>query len=334
MRQKAEAGNQKSGVRILDFLFLLITIHFSLFTIFYGCASTKKDIERPRVQMDAAGYNQRGVEAVEAGDYNMALIEFKRSLNLNSSIDNQKGVAIDYLNLGRLYLLIDRLDDAKRSFEEAEKIGSNISDQSILSETYASIGRYYYLTGNSKDAMNILEKGLAIDRKEGYPTMGSKLNIVGMVYKDDERLEEAEKVLNDALKANRGYGRDADIADSFRGLGDIFLKKGDYKKARESYEDALSMDKRIGSSGKISLGLSSLGILSLKENDPKGALDFFLRAYAVDRSRGDNKRSLKDIDKIIEIYKGLGDKNNAEAYSMERDRFLQREDAAKRLFNK
>lgn len=333
MRQKPEARNQKSGVRILGFLFLLITIHSSLFTIFYGCAS-KKDIEMPSAQADAVVYNQRGVEAVEAGDYDRALIEFKRSLNLNSSIDNQKGVAIDYLNLGRLYLLIDRLDDAKGLFEEAVKIGSSISDRSILSETYVSIGRYYYLTGNSKDAMNILEKGLAIDRKEGYPTMGSKLNIVGMVYKDDERLEEAEKVFNDALKANKGYGRDADVADSFRGLGDIFLKKGDYKKARESYENALSMDKRIGSSGNISLDLSSLGILSLKEDNPKEALDFSLRAYAVDRSRGNNKRSLKDLDKIIEIYKGLRDKNNAEVYSLERERLLQKEDATKRLFNK
>lgn len=304
----------KQRVRYLTLLFLFITL-------FYGCAS-KKNIEIPDAQMDALGYNQRGVEAAEAGDHDRALVEFKRSLNLNSGIDNQKGVAIDYLNLGRLYLLVERLDNAKSLFEEAVKIGLSINDQSILSEAYASMARYYYLTGNSKDAIDILEKAIAIDRKKGYQTIGSKLNIMGMAYRDDDRLDEAEKAFNDALKENKGYKMEADIADSFRGLGDIFLKKGDYKRARVSYENAISIDKRLGSSYKISLDLSSLGILSLKEDDPKVALDFFLRVYAVDKSRGDVKRSLKDLDKIIEIYNVLGDKSNADAYLLKKERLL------------
>lgn len=304
----------KQRVRYLTLLFLFIVL-------FFGCAS-KKNIEMPSAQMDALGYNQRGITAAEAGDYDRALVEFKRSLNLNSGIDNQKGVAIDYLNLGRLYLLVERFDNAKSLFEEAVKIGLSINDQSILSEAYASMGRYYYLTGNSKDAIDILEKAIAIDREKGYQIIGSKLNIIGMVYRDDDRLDEAEKAFNDALKENKGYKIEADIADSFRGLGDIFLKKGDYKRARVSYENAISIDKRLGSSYKISLDLSSLGILSLKEDDPKGALDFFLRVYAVDKSRGDVKRLLKDIDKIIEIYSVLGDKSNADAYLLEKERLL------------
>ncbi|MBI5745613.1 MAG: tetratricopeptide repeat protein [Nitrospirae bacterium] len=275
--------------------------------------------------MKAVGYNQTGIEAVEAGDYNRALIEFKRSLSLNSGLDNRNGVAINYLNLGRLYLLMDSLDDAKRLFGESIKIGLDINDQFILSEAYASIGRYYYLSGNSKEAIDILEKAAAIDRKEGYATIGSKLNIMGIVYRDDDRLNEAERAFNDALNISKSYKMDEDTADSFRGLGDIFFKKRDYKKARESYESAISIDRRLGIRSKISLDLFSLGTLSLRENDANGALDLFLRAYAVDSGRGDNKRTLKDLDRIIEIYKESGDKNNADAYSLEKERRLRKE---------
>lgn len=324
MRQKLGVRSQKSRVSVLSLLFLLTTLHFPLFTLYYGCAS-KKNMEMPDAQMKAVGYNQTGIEAVEAGDYNMALIEFKISLSLNSGLDNRNGVAINYLNLGRLYLLMDSLDDAKRLFEESIKIGLDINDQFILSEAYASIGRYYYLSGNSKEAIDILEKAAAIDRREDYATIGSKLNIMGMVYRDDNRLNEAERAFNDALNINKSYKMDEDVADSFRGLGDIFFKKWDYKKARESYENAISIDRRLGIRSKISLDLSSLGTLSLMENDANGALDLFLRAYAVDSGRGDNKRTLKDLDRIIEIYKESGDKNNADAYSLKKERLLRKE---------
>ena len=65
--------------------------------------------------------------------------------------------------------------------------------------------------------------------------------------------------------------------------------------------------------------------MSLKEGDIKLSLDFFLRAYAVDNSRGDNRRAVKTLEKIIEIYNELGDKNNLEMYSLERERLLQKE---------
>lgn len=305
-------------------IFLLLAAYCLLLTFFYGCASSKK-IEMPKTQTEAIEFNQRGVDAFEAGNYERALIAFQKSLKLNAGVDNQKGAAISLLNLGRVYLAIDRFDDAKSVLERAIKIGLNLNDRLIISEAYASLGRYYYLIGKNRDAIDILEKAVAIDSKEGYRTIGSKLNIMGTVYKDSNKPEEAEKIFNDALKANQGYGFVIDAADSFRGLGDISLQKGDYRKAGELYESALSIDKKSDKGVKISLDLFSLGVLSLKEGDTKLSLDFFLRAYAVDNSRGDNKGAVKTLEKIIEIYNELGDKNNLEMYSLERERLLKKE---------
>ena len=304
-------------------MFLLLTVYCLLLTVFYGCASAKKS-ELPKVQIEAIEYNQRGVHAVESESYDKALIEFQKSLKLNTSIDNQNGVTVNLLNLGRLYLLMNRFDDARVVFDRAIKTGVSLNDPLILSEGYASLGRYYYLTGNNKDALDVLEKAVNIDRKQGNHTIGSKLNILGAVYKNSNKLEDAEKAFNDALKLNKDYAREAEIADSFRGLGDVAAKKGDYQKARELYENSLSIDKKIGKGNNVSLDLHSLGVASLKVNDVEKALDFFLRAYAVDSSRGDNKRALNNLDKIIEIYRGLGDKNSVETYSLERERLSQK----------
>ncbi|MBI5874597.1 MAG: tetratricopeptide repeat protein [Deltaproteobacteria bacterium] len=115
---------------------LLLTVYCSLFTVFYGCASAKKS-ELPDVQIEAIEYNQRGVNAVLAGNYDRAVIEFKRSLKLNTSIDNQNGVCANLLNLGRVYLAADRFDDARPVLEKALQLGLNINDQLMISEAYA-----------------------------------------------------------------------------------------------------------------------------------------------------------------------------------------------------
>lgn len=315
----------KSVIRYRSYL-LLFTVYCSLFTVFYGCASAKKS-ELPNVQIEAIEYNQRGVNAVLAGNYDRAVIEFQRSLKLNTSIDNQNGVCINLLNLGRVYLAADRFDDARPVLERALQLGlNNLNDQLMLSEAYASLARYYYLTGNNNDAIDVSEKAAAIDRKQGYHTIGNRLNIMGLAYKESNRPEEAEKAFNEALALSKGYARPADTADSFRGLGDIWIERGDYQKAGELYENALSIDKKMGDSAKISIDLSNLGALNLKINDTKKALDFFIRAYEIDSSRGDDilffSGALKNLDKITEIYTRLGDKEGAAAYSLEKEKLL------------
>lgn len=320
-----KAGGRGQGLGIKKTrLFLLLTLHLSLFTVLYGCASTKKS-ELPKVQMDATELNQRGVDAVSIGKYDKALIEFQSSLKLNASVDNQKGIAINLLNIGRLYLLMERFDDAKVAFDRGLKIGASLNDQLVLSEGYASLGRYYYLIGSNNDAVAVLEKAVAIDRRQSFHTIGNRLNIMGMVYKDMDKAEDAEKLFNEALKINKSYEMEADSADSFRGLGDILFKRGDYKKAGELYENALSIDKRLGISAKISIDLAALGMASLKQNDAGKALDFFLRAYAVDSRRGADKKALQNLDRIIEIYGSLGDNNNKEKYSLEKEKLLKKE---------
>src|SRR3989338_5547027 len=154
-------------VNLKSQILLLLTVYCLLFTVFYGCASAKNN-------------------------------ELQRALNLNMGMDNQKGMAVNFINIGRLRLLMDNLDDAKTMFDSAIRIGAGLNDQFILSEGYASLGRYYYLAGNDKDAVDVLEKAVSIDRKEGHRTVSSRLNALGIVYKEGGRIEEAEKAYNNA----------------------------------------------------------------------------------------------------------------------------------------
>lgn len=306
-----------------SFFSLLLAASCLLLTVLYGCASSKK-IEMPKAQAKAIEFNQRGVNAVEAGDYERALVEFKKSLSLNTSIDNQKGMAVNFLNLGRAYLLTDRFYKAEMSLRRAMEIGAALNEQFLISEANASLGCYYDLMGNNKEAADYLESAVSIDRKEGHRTIGNRLNMLATIYKEDNRMEEAEKIFNDALKAGKSYGIERDVADSLRGLGDIALTKKDYKRARELYENALSINKKIGTSTRIYLDLFSLGKLSIAEGDNLKAVELFLRAYAVADNRGNYRLALKAVDKLIELFGVMGDEANSKTYSFKREHLLQK----------
>ena len=317
--KKSQPLNFSTSQLLID----MFTVYCLLLTVLYGCVSSKK-IEMPKAQAKAIEFNQRGVNAVEAGDYERALIEFKKSLSLNTSIDNQKGMAVNFLNLGRVYLLTDRFNKAGMALRRAMETGAALNDQFLISEANASLGRYYDLMGNNKEAADYLESAVSIDRKEGHHTIGNRLNMLATIYKEDNRMEEAEKIFNDALKASKDYGIEIDTADSLRGLGDISLTRGDYKRARELYENALSIDKKIGNATQIYFDLFSLGKLSIAEGNNQKAVELFLRAYSVADNRGNYRQALKTLDKLIELFSIMGDETNAKTYSFKRERLLQK----------
>lgn len=289
--------------------------------LFIACASANKAI-LPPAQEEAINLNQRGVELVEKGDLSRALAEFQRALKLNRSIDNRKGVAVNLLNIGRIYLEHERYADARGILEEAVSVSESIGDRQLMAEGYATTGKYHYATGNDLKAVESLEKAIELDRKEGHETVGGRLNILGLVSLRGAKVKEAEGIFKEALSYNMNSGNHLEAANSYRGMGDILDAKGTMKEAEELFQKALSSDKLTGNSRKIARDLARLGELSLKEKKYKEALGYFMRAYDASLNSDDTYAAARDIDNIIKVYKETGDVEKARFYEEEKERLL------------
>ncbi len=293
---------------------------FCCLVLFAACASAKKAISPG--QEEAVNLNQRGVELVRKGELPMALAEFQRALKINRAIDNRKGVVITLLNIGRIYLEDERYADAIGVLEEAVSISESIGDRQLMAEGYATTGKYHYAIGNDTKALEFLNKAIELDRKEGYKAMGGKLNLLGLVYIRGGKVKEVEDIFKEALSYNVSDGYHLEIANSYRGIGDILEAKGMLKDAEEMFQKALDSDKTAGNSRKIAIDLARLGNLSLKGKDYKEALDYFMRAYGVNLNADNIGAAAREIDNIIKVYKETDDADKAKFYEGEKERLL------------
>lgn len=297
-------------------------IYCFLSLLFCASCASKKGAELPMIYKEALYRNERGMALFAEGRNSDAANEFQRSLKINRSTDNRKGIAINLINLGRIHLEEQRLDEARVALDEATAISNSLNDQRLISEAYATMAKYFFAAGDNRQSMTILKKGMEIDQKEGFTGTGGKLNLAGFIYMQEGELTKAEASFNEALSKNLASEDTIETANSYRGMADLLEIKGMLRKAGESIEKALDNDKKGGVSRRIATDLRRLGSLALKENDINRALGYYLRSLDVDINSGDRVSAAVDLEIIAEIYKKSGDNEKALFYQDERMRIL------------
>lgn len=300
---------------------LTLTLSFSCLTFCASCAS-KRGAELPFIYKEALYRNERGMQLFEEGDNIGAAQEFQRSLKINRSTDNRKGIAINLLNLGRIYLDEQSLDEARLALEEATVISEFLDDQRLISEAYATTAEYLFAAGDYQKSKAILIKVIGIDQKEGFKGIGGRLNLAGFIYLREGELARAESSFKNALSKNIRAEDIIETASSYRGMAELLEKKGMLKEAKEYLEKALDNDKKSGVSHRIALDLNRLGELTLEMNDLNTALGYYLRSYDVNLNSGDKASAAVDLEIIAGIYKKIGNNEKWSFYENERAKLL------------
>lgn len=282
-----------------------------------SCASTQT-VQVPKVQEEAVARNERALDLNSRGKLQDAVTELTRALKINRAMDNRKGVVVNLLNIGRIYLTMGRFDDAKGVLEEAVSMSASIGDRLLMAEASATMGKYYYEKGDDNEAMKSLKDAVDTARSDGLKIIGASLNLTALIYMKSGRTKEAEDSFREGLSFNLKNTDYLETANSYRGIGDVLESKGESMAALEAFEKALDNDRMTGSSRKIALDLTRLGNLSLKGNRPNSALDYFLRAYDVDLNAGDKDAAVKDAANISKTYRKMGNEQKALFYDERR----------------
>jgi tetratricopeptide (TPR) repeat protein len=105
-----------------------------------------------------------------------------------------------------------------------------------------------------------------------YPRDDLAWTILGNVYEDEDRDQEAQAAYDKALALNPRQ------ADAVNGLGVLHRKRGDDDKAMESYERALRIEPANAQA------YSSMAVIALRRSQDARALEWAKKAYHLDRS--------------------------------------------------
>lgn len=191
----------------------------------------------------------------------------REALSLATEINDQKGMAASYNNLGIVYRNQGALDKALEYYIISLKIYETLKNKEGIATTKNNISTIYSIKKDYGQAMKYLEESynLFVELKDQERIVGS-MNNLGTLNMEIQLFEKAMKYFSQASQLSEKLG--AKFADPVVNMGNIYFKQGNFQRAVEQYEKALAIERESGNKlGALNI-LTNLGITFTKAKQP------------------------------------------------------------------
>jgi putative nucleotidyltransferase with HDIG domain len=185
------------------------------------------ELDGNRAELRGRTEQNLGILANIQGSLAEALNHYRRSLQAFESIQDDRGCAIAYHNLGMVSADRELWDDAdqyfRRSLEIAERLGDlHLQGLGLLNHAEVHLARQRYEQGrqNAETALGIFEQlGSRLDKADAY-------KVIGMVYRETGRHALAESRLRSAVDLAVSTGSILSEAEASRELALLYQGMG------------------------------------------------------------------------------------------------------------
>ena len=216
------------------------------------------------------------------GDYDAALLDHNKSVEIKLKIDKNKGfnASNSYFNIGNVYNDQGKYADAVVMYEKSLKIellalGENYPS---IATTYHNIGNAYKNQGKYDDAVSMYEKSLKIKLivlGDNHPSIATTYNNIGSVYNDQGKYDDAVTMYERSLKiklSTLGHNHPS-IATTYNNIGSIYNHQGKYDDAILFYERAVAIlvDANLQNHPNLVTLYSNIAFCYDKQNRPDDA---------------------------------------------------------------
>lgn len=203
----------------------------------------------------------------------------REALTLATEINDQRGMAASYNNLGVVYKNQGALDKALEYYIRSLKIYETLNNKEGIATTKNNIATIYSIKGDFGQAMKHLEESYnqLVELKDESRLVGS-LNNLGNLYIDLQLYDKASEYFQKSYQVSEKLGKP--FADPMNNIGNVFFRQGNYQRAIEHYQKALEIEKRENNRLGILSTLANIGIAYTKAQQPKPALQYLNDAYA------------------------------------------------------
>jgi len=196
----------------------------------------------------SVSHNSMGNIYILLKQYELGIEQLKMSQEIERSINNTIGLAINNQNIGYAKEAMGNLDEALKHFEESLEI--NVKMNNSLGEIIcnSSIARIYIKQNKPNEALVLINKNLpkAIQlNNKDY--LSSEYIYLGWAQTNVGKYVLAEKNLQKGLAMAKEYNLPSTIVEAYTHLSELAEAKNDYKNSLEYYRLADEIDKEISS---------------------------------------------------------------------------------------
>ncbi len=248
---------------------------------------------------------------ISIGKFQDALDEQKELLKIDIEVDNRKGVARDYSNIGRIYYIQGELKNALEHYEKALKIFEEMGSRENIADQLSNMGFIYSIQNDLQKAMEYFEKALKIDQDIGDNVgIANQLGNIGNIYFKQDNPQKALMHHEKALKIDEEIGNNEGTSSDYGNIGIIYGMQGDAQKAVECFEKSHKISEEIGDKEGLGNYYGNMGNVYSIQGDLQRALEYLEKALKIFKDVGNNLKYNICINNKLNILLRLSITNN------------------------
>lgn len=253
----------------------------------------------------AASYNNLGVAYRNQGALDKALEYYLSSLKLYTALDNLEGIATSKNNIGTIYSMKKDYGQAMKYFEEAFQLFTQINDQQRIIGTMNNLGNLHSDLQLYEQALKYYSQAFQVAEKAGK-VYSDPLSNIGNVYFRQGNLQRAVEYYERALGMAKNENNQIGVLNITANLGEVYVQAGQTTNAQRYLEDALALSKSLQAYVFEPQILKSLATNNAKQGKMKEAYEIMLQ-YDASRERIYGEESSRKIAQM-EIALDLSEK--------------------------
>jgi CHAT domain-containing protein/tetratricopeptide (TPR) repeat protein len=265
-----------------------------------------------KINIQAQAINNIGEIQYGLGDLRSSLKYFDDALQLWSTVNNKRGIALAHINFGYSYADSGDLLKASDHYSQSLAISIEISDLRGEASAKAALGGVYSLLGAKQRALDSRSETLMIFRKIGnLQGAAAAINGIAEAYEELGDFAKALENYNEALTIYQRIESRGFVALTKYCIGRVYFAMKQFGPARAAYSEALSISREVGDEQIKAHTLKGLGNLERAEGNLVGALEQFRKVMAVYQKIGDRRNQAYALNSIGQAYDSLGQPRKA-----------------------
>jgi tetratricopeptide (TPR) repeat protein len=196
----------------------------------------------------AVSLNSMGNIYLLLKQYDLAIERFKESQEIEKSIGNKLGLAINYQNIGFAKNAQGKTNEALEYYNKSFEINKKINNTYGLIICKSSIAGIYIKQNNPQKAINLIKSNIEPAKKLGNKEyLAFEYINLGWAQSKLQQYTEAEKNLFKGLEMAKKYNIISSISYAYGHLSELYQFKKDYKTALEYYTLSDEFERKISS---------------------------------------------------------------------------------------
>ncbi|MEM8510143.1 MAG: tetratricopeptide repeat protein [Bacteroidota bacterium] len=180
------------------------------------------------------------------GQYDLAISQFQRALELEGALGNKLGLAINNQNIGDCLEHKGNLEDALKRYKTSLDFNNEINNDFGRVICQNSIAQIHLKQNRPNLALELLEPSLdQITRIGDKFIWSSVLANLGWAYMEIQNYQEAEKFMSKGLNMANEISMPTQIIYAQKLLSDLESRKGNHKKALAYYQQAEEFNQQL-----------------------------------------------------------------------------------------